>query len=129
MMDFLKRVFNFDCIGTKIKMFAAWACWIEIIVLWIASAVLSVLLFINNLEENFFLAMTAMLFPFVAALVISFVSWIGYWLMYAVGDIVESCAENLKVNYESYLTLKSIETKLTEKTVTGDDPLQEQTAK
>ena len=82
-MEKIKKFFNFDNIGGKIKNFVKWCCWISIIVVWIAS----VIMFFNLISNDY----TASLcwIPMLMAAVYPFVIWVGSWAMYAFGELVE----------------------------------------
>ena len=76
--------FNFDDIGTKIKNFAKWSCWIEIILVWIAAIITFIVLIADD--------WTAYLcwIPLVSAIVLPFLIWISSWILYAFGELVEN---------------------------------------
>ena len=78
-----QRLFNFDNIGTKIKNFTKWYCWVSIIIVWVACAVC----FIAGCTDDdlAFLIVIA----FVGAALLPFLTWISSWMMYAVGELVE----------------------------------------
>ena len=77
----IQKIFNFDCIGSKIKNLAKWSCWIEIIFVWIAAAIM----FVAGIADGEALALLS---PF-AAIIASIVVWVGSWTMYAFGEFVE----------------------------------------
>lgn len=78
-----QRRFNFDNVGTKIKNFTKWYCWVSIIVIWVASAIC---LFVGFADDTtLFLSLIAA----VAAIIMPFIIWISSWVMYAFGELVE----------------------------------------
>ena len=80
----MANLFNFDNIGTKIKNFAKWSCWISIILVWIGCAVMFVFLVADGWMAHI------CGIPLVAAVVTPFILWIGSWILYAFGETVEN---------------------------------------
>ena len=80
-MEFISKLFDFDNIGQKIKNFTKWACWITILLIWIAAAILVVAALIAK-EKHVWVV------P-IASAVASFVVWVGSWGMYAFGELVQ----------------------------------------
>ena len=81
-MKKIQSIFNFDNIGTKIKNLTKWSCWITILLVWIAAAVVTVFGLVYGEWYAPFVC-------FVPAVVASFIIWIGSWSMYAFGEFVE----------------------------------------
>ena len=105
------KLFNFDNIGTKIKNFAKYSCWVTIILEWVAAVISTIYCMITQMVGLFFTI------P-IAAFVASFVIWIGSWTMYAFGEFVESTAEmredtrklaNASKNEENISNIQKIE--------------------
>ncbi len=82
-MDRFKAFFNFDNVGSKIKNFTKWACWISIIVIWIA---VGVCILVSMTDEPYGLGIGAI----VGGGILTFTTWIGSWVMYGFGEIVEN---------------------------------------
>lgn len=80
-MGFISEIFNFDNIGEKIKKLAKWLCWVNILLIWIASAI-SFFLFLDAEPVMCVLSV-------ITAIVAPVFVWIGSWLMYAFGELVE----------------------------------------
>ena len=85
-MGKISEIFNFDNIGGKIKNLAKWSCWITVILIWIAAAIMLV----GGIAEGGILALLTLL----AAVVASIVVWVGSWAMYAFGEFVEKITDN-----------------------------------
>ncbi|MBQ9929621.1 MAG: hypothetical protein IJO72_02440 [Oscillospiraceae bacterium] len=83
-MQLIQNIFNFDEIGGKIKGVAKWLCWIGILLTWIGAGIAFV---ICLFMEGMFLV--ALLVPVIAALYSGLI-WIGSWMMYAFGEVVET---------------------------------------
>ena len=81
-MEKLATIFNFDNIGSKIKLLAKWSCWITILLMLIAAPILLIVILIE--DPVFFWV------PLVSVLVGTVIVWIGYWAMYAFGELVEN---------------------------------------
>ena len=79
-------VFNFDKIGAKLKGFAKWVCWIEVILIWVVSAVFFLILISDS-----WLASLAWV-PLVFAVIGSLLTWTGRWMLYAFGELVDKAA-------------------------------------
>ena len=79
-----QRRFNFHNIGAKIKNFTKWYCWITIVLVWIASAIL----FIVGITQSYNQAVW-IVSALIAAVVAPFLIWISCWLMYAIGEAVD----------------------------------------
>lgn len=92
-MNKITSIFNFDNIGQKIKTVAKWSCWIEIALVWIGAAI------------AFIVLLTTDMWPFIpllllAAIAVPFIIWVGYWMIYAFGELVDSnaiIAKQLKI--------------------------------
>ena len=82
-MGKISEIFNFDDIGGKIKNFAKWSCWITILVLWFASALLFVITAGNSDD------LVSLLIPIVVAIAGPFAIWVSSWILYAFGQLVE----------------------------------------
>ena len=82
----MKDKFNFNDIGKKIKTFTRWACWIGIVLVWIAAFISFCILISDE-----YLARLCWI-PLLYAIVAPFVIWIGSWLTYAFGDMVDNIA-------------------------------------
>lgn len=80
-MDFISKLFDFDNIGQKIKNFAKWACWITILLIWVAAAILVIVALLA--EETY-----VWVIP-IAAVAATFAVWVGSWGMYAFGELVQ----------------------------------------
>lgn len=79
--------FNFENIGAKIKNFAKWYCWISIVIVWIACFIC----FIAGFTDD---DLTPLILIAVAgAALLPFLTWIGCWMLYAFGELVESTME------------------------------------
>lgn len=76
------EIFNFEDVGGKIKKFAKWYCWIVIAIFWIDA----IILFVRSLSDGMVLGA---LLAFVVAAILSFLTWIGSWFIYAFGEFVE----------------------------------------
>ena len=87
-MSEISKIFNFDNIGGKIKNLAKWYCWITILLIWIAAPIS----FIALVSDDY----TAELcwIPLVGAIVGPIFVWIGSWVMYAFGELVEKTCDN-----------------------------------
>ena len=81
-MEKLKETFNFDNIGEKIKGFAKWSCWISIILLWIAAAILFIVCLFDDSSIRY------CWIPMLAAVLGPIGIWLSYWLLYAIGEMV-----------------------------------------
>lgn len=79
----MKELFNFRDIGKKIKKIAKWSCWVEIVLLWIASPILLLVLLADGYMLEAF-------WVFVFGILGAFAIWVGYWLLYAFGDLVDN---------------------------------------
>lgn len=79
-----QKLFNFDNIGTKIKNFTKWYCWVSIVLIWIASAVM----FLVGCSDDW-LAEIYIPISLVSALVMPWVIWLSSWMVYAFGELVE----------------------------------------
>lgn len=79
-----QRFFNFENIGTKIKNFTKWYCWVSIVLIWIASAVM----FLVGCSDDW-LAEIYIPISLVSALVMPWVIWLSSWMVYAFGELVE----------------------------------------
>lgn len=79
-------IFNFDKIGAKLKGFAKWVCWIEVILIWVVSAVFFLILISDS-----WLASLAWV-PLVFAVIGSLLAWTGSWMLYAFGELVDKAA-------------------------------------
>ena len=84
-METFQKLFNFDNIGKKIKNFTKWYCWIMIILCWIA-AIVGFIILLDESEEVAFL-------PLIGGLVAPFIIWIGSWVMYAFGELVDKTCD------------------------------------
>ena len=87
-MEKIKAFFNFDDIGTKIKNFTKWCCWIEIILVLIGTPITGI--YLTIMIENALPVILSIPAAFIAALVV----WISAWPMYAFGELVESSASS-----------------------------------
>ena len=81
-MEKIKKIFNFDNIGEKIKNFTKWYCWITILLTWIFSGIYFISLISDGLEKLCWI-------PILTAAVGPFAVWISSWTMYAFGEFVE----------------------------------------
>ncbi len=88
----MQEVFNFDDIGSKIKSFAKWACWIEIVLVWIGCAI--------GLIASIGIGDAAWLIFVLAAVVAPFLVWVGYWILYAVGEMADAATKILYSNMQ-----------------------------
>ena len=86
-MKKIQKLFNFDNIGEKIKNLSKWTCWITILLLWIAAPIVII---VAIAEETY----AAIILAPIAALIASFVVWIGSWAMFAFGEFVENTRDN-----------------------------------
>lgn len=82
----MKEKFNFNDIGKKIKTFTQWACWITIILCWIAAGILFLAALATS-NGAFFLVALGL------AVVMPFITWVGSWMMYALGELVDTNME------------------------------------
>lgn len=82
-----QRLFNFDNIGTKIKNFTKWYCWVSIVLMWIGAAIL---FFVGTSDDDVYFLMAIALGM---AVIMPFAIWISSWVMYAFGELVESTME------------------------------------
>lgn len=80
----MNELFNFDNIGAKIKNFAKWSCWIEIVLVWLAASIA----FFDLISDD--LTMDLCWIPLVSAVVCPFIIYINSWLLYAFGEAVEN---------------------------------------
>ncbi len=78
-----QKLFNFDNVGKKIKSVTKWACWVTILLIWVAAVV-----YFGYLLGNKWLAKWCLLVPFGAA-ALSVIVWSSSWGMYAFGDFVD----------------------------------------
>ena len=117
-MEGFSALFNFDNIGSKIKNFAKWSCWISIILFWISETIAFFALIAD--EWSAYLCWI----PLVAAVVGPFLIWLSSWLLYAFGEMVENTCENANTSKEILRTLSKIEdsTKKTEKVPDNTTP-------
>ena len=76
-------MFNYDNIGGKIKNLAKWGCRITILLMWTAAYIAFVMLVNNKWTVNL------CWIPLVGAIVGPVLAWIGSWVMYAYGELVE----------------------------------------
>lgn len=87
-MGKLSEWFNFDNIGTKIKNFAKWGCWIGIILVWVTALIT-------------FIVLTSWgpicLIPLIAAIILPFIIWVSSWSLYAFGELVEKSIDTNKI--------------------------------
>ena len=82
-MGIISELFNFDNIGSKIKNWTKWACWINILLIWIASPIL----FIVFLSDRWLSELCWI--PIVVALIGPVLIWVESWFFYAFGEFVE----------------------------------------
>ena len=82
-----QRLFNFDNIGTKIKNFTKWYCWVSIVLMWIGAVIL---FFVGTSDDDVYFLMAIALGM---AVIMPFAIWISSWVMYAFGELVESTME------------------------------------
>ena len=82
--NWLKRTFNFDNIGGKIKTLAQLFCWVGIIVIWGVCAVMFVVCLAESELRNLW-----WIWP-LAAVVAPFVIWVGSWATYSLGNFIEN---------------------------------------
>ncbi len=82
-MGKFSEIFNFDNIGSKIKNFTKWFCWISILLIWISAPICFILLISDGYADEF------CWIPVVAAIVGPAVLWAISWPMYAFGECVE----------------------------------------
>ena len=100
-MDQFKEFFNFDNVGSKIKNFTKWACWISIIVVWVAAAAG----FIYSLYyTSQYRAIGIGVLSVVGGVVLTFLIWISSWSMYGFGEIVENNTKEEPKKVESTRT-------------------------
>ncbi len=78
-----QKLFNFYNVGQKIKSVTKWACWVTILLIWIATVVFFVLLLGDKWTARW-----CLLLPFGAA-ALTLIVWSGSWGMYAFGDFVD----------------------------------------
>lgn len=103
-MDQFKEFFNFDNVGGKIKNFTKWACWISIIVIWVAAAG-GVIYSIYHTSEYGLSGIGYL--SIIGGGMLTFLIWISSWPMYGFGVMIEnSCAlagsEDVEEEYEEY---------------------------
>ena len=109
----MKKLFDFNDIGKKIKHLAKWLCWVEIILIWIASLIALGVLLANEFTQKLFWV------PLLTALIAPLIIWIKSWLAYAFGDMVDNiaclrqkfCAEDIAETTEKIKTERKNETK------------------
>lgn len=79
-----QRFFNFENIGTKIKNFTKWYCWVSIVLIWISAAII----FLAGCTDD---DLAVMLIPLAlgCAAIMPFVIWVSCWVMYAFGELIE----------------------------------------
>ena len=80
----MKEFFNFKDIGKKIKNFAKWSCWVEIVLVWIAAVIYLIIVISDDGTADLFWI------PLVSGIFGPFVIWIGYLTLYAFGDLVDN---------------------------------------
>ena len=78
-----QRLFNFNNVGTKIKSFTKWYCWVSIIISWVAA----VIGFFAGFADDDTIFIT--LISIVAAAVMPFIIWVSSWMMYGFGELIE----------------------------------------
>lgn len=115
-MNRISRVFNFDNIGGKIKNFSKWLTWISILLVWIVTLIAIVWVLgsvaldevfdvvykfshddaSGGLSQLLGLVITlcigliiALIGGFIEAMLCSISIWVGGWLAYAFGQLVE----------------------------------------
>ena len=82
-MGAISTIFNYNNIGGKIKGFVKWYCWISILLIWIAAPIA----FLVMAADEFMSSMCWL--PILIALVGPVVIWLGSWVLYAFGELVE----------------------------------------
>ena len=82
-MGMISKIFNFDNVGEKIKIFAKWSCWITILLIWIAAPISFFALLANRWLSDL------CWIPIVLAIVGPFFVWICSWMFFAFGEFVE----------------------------------------
>ncbi|MBO5746926.1 MAG: hypothetical protein J6S13_07535 [Clostridia bacterium] len=93
-----QRRFNFDNVGTKIKSFTKWYCWVSIIVIWVASIICFFAGFAD--DDTVFLSLVAI----IAAVIMPFIIWVNSWMMYALGELVES---NMEIRNQNLIIMQT----------------------
>lgn len=86
-MEKIKSFFNFNNIGKKIKSLSQWSCWISIILVWVGAAVLFLFFLAEEFYPEYFLI------PIIIAAVYPFLIWIGSWMTYAFGELVDKVSD------------------------------------
>ena len=81
-MQFIKDIFNFHDIGGKIKNLAKWSCWLEIMLIWIATPIA----FLKFLSEG--MPPESYLLLILGAVFGPIVIWLTSWPVYAFGELV-----------------------------------------
>lgn len=76
------EIFNFEDVGGKIKKFAKWYCWIFIAIFWIDA----IIQFVRGMSRGMVLGAV---FALIGAAILTFLTWIGSWFIYAFGELVE----------------------------------------
>lgn len=101
-MDQFKEFFNFDNVGSKIKNFTKWACWISIIVVWVAAAG-GVIYSIYHTSEYGLRGIGYL--SIIGGGMLTFLIWISSWMMYGFGVLIENSSilagtEDVEEEYE-----------------------------
>ena len=79
----IKSIFNFNNIGKKIKNFAKWYCWIGLIIILVV-AFFAFIVWLAKEKSNYLLVVSL-----VSAVVGPILIWVGSWMLYAFGELVE----------------------------------------
>lgn len=82
--DLIKKIFNFDNIGNKIKTFSTWWCWIQICLILVISPIMFIVsLIIPNLRPMWWVWIILLLFG-------PLLTWVNSWFLYSVGNFIEN---------------------------------------